>query len=65
MKFEDTSRTYHLVELARGDYNHDGVEDSLVQMNWRYVEGSGAGIELLLVQRSATGPLTVTLFPLQ
>ena len=49
---------------ARCDYDHDGVEDSLVQVSWHYVEGSGAGVALLLVQGSATAPLTVTFFPL-
>lgn len=64
LKFESTIQRYHLTELARGDYNHDGVEDSLVQVNWHYVEGSGGGVNLLLVQGSATGPLIATFFQL-
>jgi len=50
--------------MARGDFNHDGFEDSLVAIQWRYVEGSGAGVEFLLVEAVANKPLKATRFPL-
>ena len=58
-------RRYLITELARGDFNHDWFEDSLILVYWHHEDGSGFWVEIQLVQRSATGPLTVTLFPLQ
>ena len=64
-KFDSEIKAYHLVELARGDFNHDGFEDSLVEANWHYREGSGRGGELWLVQRVASGPLKIEIFDLR
>ena len=64
LKFESAVRRYHLIELARGDFNYDGHEDSLVQVNWHNLEGSGSGVELLLVEALANRPLKATYFPL-
>ncbi len=64
LKFESDVKRYHLTELARGDLNHDGHEDSLVAIQWHYLEGSGAGVELLLVEALANRPLKATYFPL-
>ena len=65
LTFESPDRRYLITELARGDFNHDGFEDSLILVYWHHEDGSGFWVEIQLVQRSATGPLTVTLFPLQ
>jgi hypothetical protein len=64
VQFEFSGRRYYLAELARGDFNHDGQEDSLVAIQWHYLEGSGAGVELLLVEAAANRPLKATYFPL-
>lgn len=64
VQFEFDGKRYYLTELARGDFNHDGFEDSLVAIQWRYLEGSGAGVELLLVEAAANKPLKATRFPL-
>ena len=39
-------------------------EDSLVAIQWQYLEGSGVGVELLLVEAAANRPLKATPFPL-
>ena len=62
LTFESPDRRYLLTELARGDYNHDGFEDSLILVYWHHQDGSGFWVEIQLVQRPATGPLIVTLF---
>ena len=64
VQFEFNSKRYYLAELARGDFNHDGFEDSLVAVQWQYLEGSGAGVELLLVEAAANRSLKATYFPL-
>ena len=64
LKFESSVQCYHLAELARGDFNQDGHEDSLVAIQWHYLEGSGAGVELLLVEAVVNRPLKATPFPL-
>ena len=61
-KFESPNRTYLLIELARGDFDADGFEDSLVEVNWRYGDGTGLGCSIFLVQRVEGKPLTVQLF---
>jgi hypothetical protein len=65
LTFESSDRRYLITELARGDYNRDGFEDSLILVYWHHEDGSGFWVEIQLVQRPATGPLLVTLFPLQ
>jgi hypothetical protein len=50
VQFEFNGKRYYLAELARGDFNHDGHEDSLVAIQWHYLEGTGVGVELLLVE---------------
>ena len=65
LQFESLNKTYHLTELARGDFNGDGFEDSLVEVNWRYREGTGLGCSFLLVQRVQSKPLTVQPFLLR
>ena len=65
LEFESLNKTYHLTELARGDFNGHGFEDSLVEVNWHYREGTGLGCSFLLVQRVESKPLTVLPFPLR
>ncbi|NBQ69170.1 MAG: hypothetical protein EBU46_10170 [Nitrosomonadaceae bacterium] len=62
LMFESPNRTYHLTELARGDFNGDGLEDSLVAVHWHYREGTGSGQSMFLVQRVEGKPLTVQAF---
>ena len=64
VQFEFNGKRYCLAELARGDFNHDGFEDSLVVILWHNLEGSGSGVELLLVEALANRPLKATYFPL-
>lgn len=64
VQFEFNGKRYYLAELARGDFNHDGLEDSLVAVQWQYLEGSGAGVELLLVEAVANRSLKASRFPL-
>lgn len=59
LQFESSNKSYHLTELARGDFNGDGFEDSLVERSWDYREGTGLGDENLLVQRVEGKQLTV------
>lgn len=56
-QFESLDKTYHLTELARGDFSGDGFEDTLVAVSWHYREGAGLGNEILLVQRVQPKPL--------
>ena len=65
LKFESSDRTYLLTELARGDFNGDGFEDSLVGVNWHYREGTGTGCSIILVQRFQNKSLTVQPFLLR
>jgi len=65
IQFEFNGKRYYLTEMARGDFNRDGFEDSLVAIQWHYVEGSGAGVELLLVEAVGNQPLRATPFPLK
>lgn len=65
LKFESSVRTYHLTELARGDFNSDGFEDSLVEVIWHYREGTGLGCSFLLVQRVEGKQLTIQPFLLR
>ena len=65
LQFESSDRTYHLTELARGDFNGDGFEDSLVEVSWHYREGTGSGQSMFLVQRVEGKPLTVQPFLLR
>ena len=58
LKFEPSDRTYLLTEQARGDFDGDGFEDSLVVVSWRYREGTGLGAQIILVQRVQNKPLT-------
>ena len=64
VQFEFNGKRYCLAELACGDFNHDGFEDSLVVILWHDLEGSGSGVELLLVEALANRPLKATYFPL-
>jgi len=64
VQFEFDGKRYCLAEMARGDFNHDGLEDSLVVILWHYLEGSGSGLELLLVEATANRSLKATRFPL-
>jgi hypothetical protein len=64
VQFEFNGKRYYLAELARGDFNHDGLEDSLVAIQWHYLEGSGVGVELLLVEAVANRSLKASRFPL-
>ena len=65
LTFEDSVRTYQLTELARGDFNGDGFDDSLIEVSWHHREGTGVGNEILLVQRVEGKPLTVQPFLLR
>lgn len=62
VQFEFNGKRYYLAELARGDFNHDGLEDSMVAIQWHYLEGSGLGTVILLVQRIEGEPLTIQPF---
>lgn len=62
VQFEFNGKRYYLAELARGDFNHDGLEDSLVAIQWHYLEGSGLGTVIVLVQRIEGKPLTIQPF---
>ena len=62
VQFELNGKRYYLAELACGDFNHDGFEDSLVAIQWHYLEGSGLGTVILLVQRIEGKPLTIQPF---
>lgn len=64
LQFETSTRSYHLSELARGDYNHDGAKDSLVWVSWHSIEASGRGADTLLIQRLPGQPLTMMPFHL-
>ena len=64
VQFEFNGKRYYLAELARGDFNQDGLEDSLVAIQWQPLEGTGVGVELLLVEAAANRPLKATYFPL-
>lgn len=63
LQFNTEIKSYHLTELARGDFNGDGFEDSLVEVSWRYLEGTGRSVDQLLAERPSTQPLKVTHFP--
>ena len=63
LQFESLDKTYHLTELARGDFNGDGFEETLVAVSWHYREGTGHST--LLVQRIQNKPLTVQPFLLR
>lgn len=65
LQFESSDRTYLLTELARGDFDGDGFEDSLVEVDWHHREGTGVGCSFLLVQRVQSTPATVQPFPLR
>lgn len=65
LTFEDSVRTYQFTELARGDFNGDRFEDSLVEVSWHYQEGTGLGSETFLVQRAEGKQLTVQPFLLR
>ena len=65
LQFESLNKAYHLTELARGDFNADGFEDSLVAVSWHYREGMGLGCSMLLVQRAEGKTLTVQPFLLR
>jgi len=45
--------------------NHDGFEDSLVVILWHDLEGSGSGVEFLLVEAVANRSLKAAPFPLK
>jgi hypothetical protein len=64
VQFEFNGKRYCLSETARGDFNHDGFEDSLVVILWHYLDGSGGGFQFLLVEAFATPTLKATHFPL-
>jgi hypothetical protein len=64
VQFEFNGKRYCLSETARGDFNQDGFEDSLVVILWHYLDGSGGGFQFLLVEAFATSTLKATYFPL-
>ena len=43
MTFSDDACDYDVWEIARGDYDHDGCEDSLISINTYFNSGSGSG----------------------
>jgi len=65
IQFEFDGKRYCLAEMARGDFNHDGFEDSLVVILWHDLEGSGSGVEFLLVEAVANRSLKAAPFPLK
>lgn len=59
LKFKDSSMTfsdddcdYHVTELARGDFDHDGFEDSLIMVAQYYQGGSGRSYTFYVVSRT-------------
>lgn len=63
LQFESTLKKVCFTELARGDFNGDGFEETLVAVSWHYREGTGHST--LLVQRVQNKPLTVQPFLLR
>lgn len=55
LSFRFQGQNYDLRELARGDYDGDGEEDSLVINLVHYIEGTGFAMNLLRVSNSAAG----------
>ncbi|MBJ7552096.1 hypothetical protein [Marinomonas ostreistagni] len=41
------------VELARGDFNHDGVEDALIRLDWYVSTAFGKGFDLIMISRES------------
>ena len=52
VSFSSENEDYVVNELCRGDFDHDGLEDSLIVVYWHYKEGSGFNLEYHLVSRT-------------
>lgn len=48
VQFNDLNINY--VVLAKGDFNHNGIEDMLLRMDWRVTSAFGSGFELFVVE---------------
>jgi hypothetical protein len=46
----DLDITYVL--MARGDFNHDGIEDILLRLDWNIINAFGKGFSLLLLSKT-------------
>ena len=58
--FSDDTCNYWIKELARGDYDHDGIEDELLMVGTYYQGGSGRGFEFYIASRTDPQKRTVT-----
>ena len=52
MTFSDDACDYEIWELARGDFDHDGCEDSLISISTYYQGGSGSYFRSFVVSKT-------------
>ena len=52
VSYSDDECDYVVTELARGDFDHDGYEDSLISVGTKYLGNEGAYFEYFLVSRT-------------
>lgn len=52
INFKTRSKDFWIQEMVRGDYDHDGFDDALVNVAWNYIAGSGSGYDNYLVSRT-------------
>jgi hypothetical protein len=52
LKFQTDEKEYFIDEMARGDFDGDGVEDALIFVTKHHREGSGVGYELFIIRRT-------------
>ena len=60
VRFDLDTRSYTIEVLARGDYDHDGFEDSLIYVTWHYKGGTGRGYDAYLVTRTNKAERSIT-----
>ena len=51
ISFETSGMRHSIDELVRGDYDGDGYEDSIIQHNEHYIEGTGRSSTCYIVKR--------------
>ena len=56
VSFQTEGRDFWIEELARGDVDGDGFEDTWIFVTWHYQEGSGRGYELQVWSRNKLSP---------
>ncbi|MDG2170440.1 MAG: hypothetical protein P8L44_21230 [Opitutales bacterium] len=52
ISFETSGMRHSIDELVRGDYDGDGYEDSIIQHNEHYIEGTGRSSTCYIVKRT-------------